>query len=405
MRLVILGGSGAATPEVADGIVAWPGGTERRPVLEIVLVARDAAKLALVVAETARRTAGLPGAPVTVTGSTDRSAAIRGADVIVNAVRIGGLEARAFDETFPQALGLPGEETMGPGGFANALRTIPALAPVWREIADGAPDALVVNLTNPSGLVVAAAERQAGIRLLSMCDSPVTLAEAVAARLGRPAEAACERTYGLNHVGWWVPADGAELAACADLAQGQDAAAVRALGVVGGPYVRYYLHPMRVLAEQQAAGTVRARRLQELERTMLAGYAAAAADLPKRGAAWYAKGVLPLMDAWVNGRATPITVGMRNDGRIPGLPDDVMTEAPVVFPAPRRPVPVAVPAAPAPAAALLARHAAYERLAVDAIVGGADRDGLAAALAANPMVRGWDEAAVLVDAILAGTPR
>ncbi|MFO1541192.1 MAG: hypothetical protein ACKOTZ_12250 [Chloroflexota bacterium] len=405
MRLVILGGSGAATPEIADGLVAWPGGPARRPALEIVLVARDAAKLALVVAETRRRTEGLTGAPVTVSGSTDRADALRGADVIVNAVRIGGLDARAFDESFPQAHGLPGEETMGPGGFANALRTIPALAPVWREIADAAPEALVVNLTNPSGLVVAAAERQAGIRLRSMCDSPVTLAEAVAARLGRPAEDVCVRTYGLNHVGWWVPADADELAACADLAQGQDAAAVHALGVVGGPYVRYYLHPGRVLADQQAAGTVRARRLQELERTMLAGYAAAAADLPKRGAAWYAKGVIPLMDAWLNGSATPITVGMRNDGRVPGLPDDVLTEGPVVFPSPRRPVPVPVPASPPAAAALLARHAAYERLAVDAIVDGADRDALAAALAANPMVRGWDEAVALVEAIRAGAPR
>lgn len=405
MRIVILGGSGAATPEIADGLVAWPGGIERRPALEILLVARDVEKLALVVTETARRTAGLPGAPVTVTGSTDRSAAIRGADVIVNAVRIGGLDARAFDETFPQALGLPGEETMGPGGFANALRTIPALAPVWQEIADAAPDALVVNLTNPSGLVVAAAERQAGIRIHSMCDSPVTLADAVASRLGRAAGEVRARTYGLNHVGWWVPADAAELAACADLAQGQDPAAVHALGVVGGPYLRFYLHPGRILDEQRVAGTVRARRLQELERTMLAGYAAAADDLPKRGAAWYAKGVLPLVDAWVNGSATPITVGMRNDGRIPGLPDEVMSEGPVVFPSPRRARPVEVPVSPPAAAALLAGHAAYERLAVDAIVGGADRDALAAALAANPMVRGWDDALALVGSILAGSPR
>lgn len=405
MRLVILGGSGAATPEIADGISAWPGGVARRPALEIVLVGRDAAKLAVVAEETRRRVAGLPGAPVAVRAETDRRAALAGAGAVVNAVRIGGLDARAFDETFPQAHGLPGEETIGPGGFANALRTVPALAGTWRDVADLAPDAIVINLTNPSGIVVAAAERQAGIRILSMCDSPVTLAESVAARLGVPEAEVRARTWGMNHAGWWVPGSPAELEATLDLALDEDPAAVRSLGVIGGPYLRYYLHPDRLLARQRADGTVRARKLQELERAQLAGYAALASGVPRRGAAWYAKGVLPLLDAWLNGSELPITVGMRNDGRIPGLPDAVMTEGPVVFPAPRRPR--ALPVAPAPplAMALLARHATYEALTAEVASGAVDREARVAALLANPLVHSWDEAAALVDAIAAGSPR
>lgn len=404
MRLVILGGSGAATPEIADGLAAWPGGTARRPALEIVLVARDAAKLALVVAETRRRTDVLPGAPVTVAGSTDRGEALRGAAVVVNAVRIGGLDARAFDETFPQAHGIPGEETMGPGGFANAVRTVPALAGTWTAIADGAPDALVINLTNPSGIVVAAAERQAGLRIVSMCDSPATLTEQVAARLGRPLGAVRARYLGMNHVGWWVPDDPADLARTADLALGEEPGAVAALGAIGGPYVRYYLHPDRILAAQRAAGTVRARQLQELERTMLGGYAAGTADAPRRGAAWYAKAVLPLVDAWVNGTKEPLTVGLRNGDRIPGLPADVMTEGPVVAPAPRTLRALPAPVLPPTAAALLAAHAAFEAIAVDAILAGAAEADLARALLANPMVRTWDAAAVLAAEIAARPP-
>lgn len=404
MRLVILGGSGAATPEVADGLAAWPGGVERRPAMELVLVGRSAAKLELVVAETRRRVATLPGAPVTVVGSTDRREALRDAAVVVNAVRIGGLDARVFDETFPQAHGIPGEETMGPGGFANAVRTIPALASTWADITAIAPHALVVNLTNPSGIVVAAAERGSGLRIVSMCDSPVTLADAIAARLGVPVADVRLRTYGMNHVGWWVPGSDAELDACLDLASGQDPAAVRALGVVGGPYTRYYLHPDRVLAQQRASGQVRAQQLQELERTMLAGYAAAADGLPKRGAAWYGKAVLPLIDAWVNGADVPLTVGMRNDGRVPGLPDGVMTEGPVRFPAPRVMEPLPVPPSPPLAAAMLSRHATYEALAAQAIVAGGAPDDLVRALMANPMVGSFDQAVSLVDAILAAGP-
>jgi len=404
MRLVILGGSGAATPEVTDGLADWPGGVERRPAMELVLVARSAAKLELVVGETRRRAAALSGAPVTVTGSTDRREALRGAAVVVNAVRIGGLDARVFDETFPQPHGIPGEETMGPGGFANAVRTIPALASTWTDIAQVAPDALVVNLTNPSGIVVAAAEQQAGLRILSVCDSPATLADAISARLGVPIGEIRARMYGMNHLGWWVPGSAAQLDACVDLASGQDPAAVHALGVVGGPYTRYYLHPDRVLAQQRAAGQVRAQQLQELERTMLSGYAAGAEGLPKRGAAWYGKAVLPLVDAWVNGSDMPLTVGLRNDGRVPGLPDGVMTEGPVRFPAPGVMAPLPVPPSPRLAAALLAQHATFEALSAEAIVAGAAREDLVQALLANPMVGSFDAAAGLVDAILAGSP-
>jgi 6-phospho-beta-glucosidase len=404
VRLVILGGSGAATPELADGLAVWPGGVERRPPLEIVLVSRSAEKLRLVVQETTRRTSGLAGAPVSVRGETIRRSALAGADVIVNAVRIGGLAARVFDETFPQKLGIPGEETMGPGGFANAVRTVPALAATWADIAETAPDALVINLTNPAGIVVAAAERQSGLRIVSMCDSPATLCDSIAARLGRPVAEVRRRYLGMNHVGWWVPESAGELAASADLAVGEDAGAVVASEAIGGPYLRYYLHPDRVLATQRAAGEVRAQQLQKLEATLMTGFAEGASDLPRRGAAWYTKAVLPLVDAWVNGTDEPIIVGMRNDGRIAGLPDAVTTEAPLSFPSPGVMTPLPAAELPRLPAAILARHAAFEALATDAVVGDLRRDDLVRAMLANPMVGSFDQARQLVEAILAPAP-
>jgi len=404
MRLVILGGSGAATPELADGLALWPGGVERRPRLEVVLVSRSVEKLQLVVHETARRVSGLTGAPVSVRGETDRRSAIAGADVVVNAVRIGGLAARVLDETIPQMFEIPGEETMGPGGFANALRTIPALTATWADIADLAPNALVIDLTNPAGIVVMAAERQSGLRIVCMCDSPATLCDAIAARLGRSAAQVRQRYVGMNHVGWWVPESLDELKLTADLALGEDAGAVLAMEAVGGPYLRYYLHPDRILAAQRSAHEVRAQQLQMLESTLLAGFANGADDLPRRGAAWYAKAVLPLVDAWVNGSGEPLIVGMRNDGRIPGLPSDVTTEAPMAFPSPGVMIPL--PAVPLPplAAAILAQHAAFEALAVEAALEVSQDAVLVRALLANPMVGSYDQAQGLVDAIRAATP-
>ncbi len=405
MRLVVLGGSGSATPELADALSAWPGGIERRPALDIVLQGRSIERLEPVVAETRRRLAAEPaGRPVRVLGETDRRVALEGADVVLDAIRIGGLSARAFDETFPRAFGIPGEETMGPGGFANALRTVPALRDAWRDVAEVAPTALVLNLTNPSGIVVAAAERETGLRIVSVCDSPVTHCEAIATRLGRTPSEIRHRYLGMNHVGWWVPEDDAPLESTADLAIGQDADAVRAQGAIGAAYVRYYIHPDRLLETQLALTETRAEQLQRLDRDLRAGFAAGARTLPRRGAAWYSKAVVPFLDAWLHGTDEVLVIGQRNEGRIAGLSATVMTEGPATFPAPATIRPLEPPELPPLPRALLQSHAAYEELTVDAILAGAPRRLLIRALLANPMVVAYDQAANLVDAILAGSP-
>jgi 6-phospho-beta-glucosidase len=404
MRLVILGGSGSATPEFADALVDWPGGIERRPPLEIVLHARSGDRLALVATEMRRRLRGASGAEVQVTAETDAQVALRGADVVLNAVRIGGLTARIFDESFPQRHGLPGEETMGPGGLANALRTVPAVRQLWSEVARLAPAALAINLTNPSGIVVAATERASSLPVISVCDSPVVFCERIAERLGQPAEDVRRRYQGMNHMGWWTPSDTAELEATLDLASGQEAAAVRVQGAVGAPYVRYYVHPARILAAQLEAGETRAQQLQRLEAELLSGYAHGVTELPRRGAVWYGKAVLPLIDAWINGSPSVLILGLRNDGRIPGLPDEVITEGPVRIPQPGRLEPVATPPLPPLPASMLAQHAAFEALAATATLPGATRDDRVRAMMANPMVRSYDLAVSLVDDIAAGSP-
>ena len=404
MRIAILGGSGSATPELADALAAWPGGIERRPELDIVLTSRSRERLDLVAGETGRRSSGLEGAPIRVLAESDLERALDGADVVINAVRIGGLPARVFDETFPQTYGIPGEETMGPGGFANALRTVPAVLPLWRRAVDVAPDALLINLTNPSGVVVAAAEAELGTRIFSVCDSPTTFCEAIAGRLGRPVDDVRRGYSGMNHLGWWVPDDEADLAAVADLGTGLDADAVTVQGAVGAAYVRYYVHPGRILEKQRAAAETRAQQLQQLERDLLDGYAAGTTELPRRGAAWYGKAVLPLVDAWLNGSDEILTLGLRNDGRIEGLPDDVVTEAPVRISRPRHVEFLGATPLPPEPAARLAQHAAYERLVVAATSSQASRTDAVRALMANPMVASFDDASGLLDDIEAGSP-
>ena len=404
MRIVVLGGSASATPELADALAEWPAGVDRRPELDLVLYARSADRLAVVAGESQRRVEGLKGAPITVRTQTDLGEALDGADVVLDAVRVGGLAARVFDESYPHRHGLPGEETMGPGGFANALRTVPVAMGLWSEVARRAPDALKINLTNPSGIVTAAAERELGLRIFSVCDSPIVFCDKIGERLGLAGDDVRRRYLGMNHIGWWVPRDGAELEAVADLATGQELAAVRSQSAVGAPYVRYYVHPERLLASQKEAGETRAQQLQRLEAELLAGYSSRASDLPRRGAVWYATAVLPLVDAWFHGSPRVMTLGLRNEDRIPGLPEEVVTEGPVRIAAPGVVESLEVTGLPPLPAALLAEHAAYEALAMRACLPEATRDDRVAALMANPMVPSYDVADGLLADIEAGSP-
>jgi len=394
MRLVILGGSGSSTPELFDALATWLG----RPELTVVLVGRDATKLELVARGCRARPVG-PGAPVQVETEVERRRALEDAEVIVNQVRVGGLAARAFDESFPWEFGLPGEETVGPGGFANALRTVPALRPTWADIASVAPTALVVNLTNPAGIVQQAAVADWPLRVVSVCDSPVTFLAAIAARLGRPVADVQRRYIGMNHLGWYVPESPGELARLVDLATGLGAEEVRLHQALPAPYVRYYVHPDRILEAQRGKET-RAEALQRLEAELLAGYAdRPAGEPPRRGAVWYRLAVLPLIDAWLHGSDVPVFAGARNDGRMPGVPEAVVLELPHLAPRPGQLVPLDPIVPTGIPATLLQQHGTYEALTVEALRRDADPDARLRALLANPMVRSYDQARGLLDRI------
>ena len=88
-----------------------------------------------------------------VTATTDLAEALDGADYVVNQVRIGGLSARAFDETFPIALGIPGEETRGPGRLRQRAAHHPAGDQADRRDSERAPEALLLSFTNPASVI------------------------------------------------------------------------------------------------------------------------------------------------------------------------------------------------------------------------------------------------------------
>ncbi|MER6208513.1 6-phospho-beta-glucosidase [Streptomyces sp. NPDC001642] len=198
MKLTILGGGGFRVPLVYGALLTDRG--EGR-VTEVVLHDLDDSRLHAVARVLAEQAATVPDAP-TVTATTDLDEALRGADFVFSAIRVGGLEGRADDERVALAQGVLGQETVGAGGIAYGLRTVPVAVDIAHRVARLAPDAWVINFTNPAGLVTEAMSRHLGDRVIGICDSPVGLGRRIAKVLGANPREAFIDYVGLNHLGW-----------------------------------------------------------------------------------------------------------------------------------------------------------------------------------------------------------
>ncbi len=198
MKLTILGGGGFRVPLVYGALLTDRG--EGR-VTEVVLHDLDDSRLRAVARVLAEQASTVDDAP-TVTVSTSLDEALRGADFVFSAIRVGGLEGRANDERVALAEGVLGQETVGAGGIAYGLRTVPVAVDIAQRVARLAPDAWVINFTNPAGLVTEAMSRHLGDRVIGICDSPVGLGRRIARVLGADPREAWIDYVGLNHLGW-----------------------------------------------------------------------------------------------------------------------------------------------------------------------------------------------------------
>ncbi|WP_030786019.1 6-phospho-beta-glucosidase [Streptomyces sp. NRRL S-920] len=264
MKLAILGGGGFRVPLVYGALL---GDRAEGRVTDVVLHDLDAARLGAVTRVLVEQAAGVPDAPL-VTATTDLDEALRGADFVFSAIRVGGLEGRAADERVALAEGVLGQETVGAGGIAYGLRTVPVAVDIARRVARLAPDAWVINFTNPAGLVTEAMSRHVGDRVIGICDSPVGLGRRVAQVLGGDPDEAFIDYVGLNHLGWLrglriagrdeLPRLLADPGLLGSFEQGRLFGAdwLQSLGAIPNEYLHYYyFNRETVRAYQQAERT------------------------------------------------------------------------------------------------------------------------------------------------------
>ena len=286
MKLTVLGGGGVRIPAFIRGVI-----THRATAFgEISLFEPDAFRRETI-GRLAVELASSLGHPGAVTLTADAEEAFAGADFVFSAIRVGGDRGRVIDEEVALRRGVVGQETTGPGGCAMALRTIPVILGYCEILARCAPGAVLINFTNPAGLITQAISLHSSVRAVGVCDTPSGTLERLAEFLGAGRGQAGYSYGGLNHLGWITSfATGGQerigtlLDRYEELQRFDhrfapfDAASVRRLGAIPTEYVYYFSEPRQYVDAVARAGASRGADVLRLNSELLAGIAKAFAD-------------------------------------------------------------------------------------------------------------------------------
>jgi len=272
MKLLLLG-AGIRTPLLLAGLI------RRQDALgldEVALYDDDPRRLATMAAF-AGAVAQQQGARFAVSHAENLAEAARGAGFVFSAIRVGQESNRILDERIPLQYGVLGQETTGPGGFAMALRTIPALLRHARVIEAEAPDAWMVNFTNPAGLITQALLAHTKLKAIGICDTPTAIRAGLARFLGRSDADLFLDYAGLNHLGWVrrVLVDGTDvlprildryeaLAASSHEWALFEPELVRLLGLLPNEYLYYYYYREEAVANIVASGSTRGEQIRTI---------------------------------------------------------------------------------------------------------------------------------------------
>ena len=419
MKITVIGGGSTYTPEIVTGFIDR---LSTLPITELWLMDIDPQRLEIV-GGFAQRIVKAKGDPFKVVLSTDQREAISGASYVVTQLRVGMMPARRNDEYLGMRHGLVGQETTGVGGMAKALRTVPVILSIAKDLKEvGAPGALLANFTNPSGIVTEALFRYAAdVTSVGVCNVGITTKMGMIERL-EPAlgikidpDHAELDTLGLNHLTWHrgFKVDGEEMwphifpAFVADLKKEEhpewDVRTVETLGMIPNYYLQYFYYTDKKLKAQEKWPPSRADEVIEIEKSLLEQYAdpnlvEPPADLMKRGGAWYSTLATKVINSHYNDLGQTHVVNVRHNGAVEGMPRDWVVELPArVDKSGIHPLPAA--ALPMAEFGLVSAVKMYELLTVEAAVHG-DRKAAYEALLVNPLGPKADKIQAVLDDLL-----
>ena len=423
IKIATIGGGSSYTPEIVEGFINKKLAGEL-PLTDLYLVDVPAGKNKLeIVGTLAKRMVEKANAGINIHLTYDRREALKDVDFVTTQFRVGLLEARIKDERIPLKYNLIGQETNGPGGFAKALRTIPVILDICKDMAELCPNAWLINFTNPSGMVTEAVLKHTNIKVLGLCNCALGMKQMVADMYGVEMSRVYIEFAGLNHFAWGrkIFLDGLDITAevLDALVKGEivgtmknmppaewDSDLLRAVKMLPSGYHRYYYmrnDALEKLKKEAADKGVRAEIVKGVEEELFELYkdpnlSEKPEQLSKRGGAHYSDAAVNLISAIYNDKRDIHVVSVRNNGTMSDLPDEVAIECNCVVTRDGA-KPLAIGKMPIGARGMLQLQKAFEELAIEAAVTG-DYATALHAMTINPLVGDSNLAKAVLDDLI-----
>ncbi|HEX2623485.1 MAG TPA: 6-phospho-beta-glucosidase [Phototrophicaceae bacterium] len=418
LKVAVIGGGSSYTPELIKGFLDR---LASFPITELWLMDVLPERLE-VVGKFAQRMVAAAGSPFEVHLTTDQREAVRGASYVTTQLRVGWMEARRQDEYLGKRHNLIGQETTGVGGMAKALRTIPVILKIAQDMQEFAPGALLVNFTNPAGLVTEALARYApDVLSAGVCNVPITAKMGILEGLEyqglkvEPERAELD-TLGLNHLTWHrgFKVDGEDV--WSQVMEGfiselkthdhpaWDVNTIESLQMIPNYYLQYFYYTAKKMQEQDTWPPSRAEQVMQIEDELLQQYAEPNRTEPpeglmKRGGAYYSTVATQLLNAHYNDLKETHVVNVPIQGAVYGYPKDWVMELPCTV-SKRGIEPIRAEPLPLACFGLVAQIKAYEILTVEAAVHG-DKNAAYQALLTHPLGPSADQVEVVLADLLA----
>lgn len=418
LKIAVIGGGSSYTPEIIEGFIQRH---QELPVKEIWLVDIEAGQEKLnIVGNLAKRMVEKAGIDCSVHLTLNREEALKGASFVTTQLRVGLLDARIVDESIPLSHGMLGQETNGVGGFAKALRTVPVILDIARDMERLCPDAFLINFTNPASIVTEAVQRFTAIKAIGLCNVPVNMRKAVGKIL--KSDDFLFQAVGLNHYvfGQSVYHQGRDVMpeVLPKLLEDSEfnpkniedipyhSEQILALGLMPCYYHKYYYMAddmlQHALHDYETIGT-RGQVVKAVEKELFEVYRNVdlkekPVEIEKRGGSYYSEAACELINGIYNNKQDHMIVNVRNGRTLPFLPEDAVIECTSLI-TDAGPLPMSFKPLPIQVESELHLLKAYERLTIEAAIEGSYSKALQA-LTLHPLVKKGHILKTVLDEVL-----
>lgn len=411
LKIAIIGSGSTYTPELIEGLIARKNSLAMKSIY-MMDINREKNEI---VGSLVRRMLSYHNMQTELVLTESLEAAVQDADYILGQIRVGMLDARIKDEKIPLKYDLIGQETTGIGGFMKAMRTIPVMMNVAKTIENLAPDAWLINFSNPSGLLAEALLNHTNVKTIGLCNNPVNMIRDAKKRLPENTEIFDYDYVGLNHLSWMtaIYADGIEIlqdqlksnatvSTAKNIPQIEyDDSLLQAAGGLPCAYLSYFYHRDKMLNKLKKAEFSRGEECKKIEQELLERYRDSTVlekpvQLEKRGGSLYSEAAISLIDAMENDKNEIHVINTQNKGAFPFMEKEDVVECKClvgkhgVMPVPFNGI------VNEHIIGLMKTIKSYEKLAVTAGIQG-DRNAALRAMLVHPLIGDYEKANAALD--------